>query len=89
MESLPSSVADLPLDWQEIFRRMPPIVGYSDICMAFGIENSKSALNSDPDAPPPIYFGRQARFIRSEIVLWAFNRAKNAKLCGRPAKVWE
>lgn len=92
MEELPRAIAALPKCWHDIYHALPPLAGYKDICAALGFSSPKSAscaFSADrPNAPFAYFFGREARFDRAEVVLWAFNRAKNAERRGRkPANV--
>ncbi len=83
--AIPAAISALDLIWQDIWRGLPNLVDYKRLCVEFHFKNPKSAsaaLCADSSAPRPIYVGRQAAFPRTELVVWAANRAANASKRG-------
>ena len=83
--SIPTAVAALGEPWTALWASLPVLVSYSQICGVFNFASNKSASNiicSDPDAPTPLRVGRAALFDRTELVVWAANRAAGARRRG-------
>ena len=87
--TLPPEIEKLDHVWRQIWHELPNLVTYTRLCTEFGFKNSKSAsaaICCDPDAPRPIFVGRVAMFPRTELVLWAANRSRNAHKRGCHAR---
>ena len=83
---LPAKIAKLDDFWIRLYKSLPELCSYERLSAEFGFKNAKvlsNILSIDPDAPRRINVGRNALIPRESAILWAWNRAKNAKRRGR------